>query len=113
MSPKAYLPDTTGLKASGGRAPLEVVPACRTAAAVSPAQCGSGAAGSLYAWYGQLTRSNSLTALAQGEPLLSAGIVRFSIGLKSQEGATYQLHLSEAEAERFAAFFAEHRKGGA
>ena len=41
---------------------MEVVWACRTAAAVSPAQCGSGAAGSLYAWYDQLTRSNSLTA---------------------------------------------------
>jgi hypothetical protein len=56
----------------------------------------------------KLTRSNSLSALAEGDPLFTAGTSRFTIGITSKEsGLSYHLHLSEAEAERFATFLAE------
>jgi hypothetical protein len=56
----------------------------------------------------KLTRSHSLRAFVDGEPVFSAGRGRFTIGLTSREGkVTYHLHLSEIEAQRFAAFVAE------
>jgi hypothetical protein len=56
----------------------------------------------------KLTRTNSKAALAEGKLTFSAGHDRVSIGLTSHEtGLTYHLHLSEAEAHRFAVFFAE------
>jgi hypothetical protein len=56
----------------------------------------------------KLIRSNSLGALASGEPTFSAGNDRFCIDLTSLEsGITYHVHLSEAEAQRFAVLIAE------
>jgi hypothetical protein len=55
-----------------------------------------------------LTRSNSLSALAEGLPVFSAGTGRFTIGITSQEGVTYQIHLTAAEAQRFVTFVDEH-----
>jgi hypothetical protein len=49
---------------------------------------------------------------SRSSPALGTG--RFSIGLSSGEtGLTYHLHLSEAEAERFAAFVTERGKARA
>jgi hypothetical protein len=78
----------------------------------------------------KITRSNSLSALhpsrprgllsapdsrlVEGDPTFTAGANRFSIGLTSREGkVTYHVHLGEDEAQRFAAFVAEHTKIGA
>jgi hypothetical protein len=57
----------------------------------------------------KLTRSQSLSALAAGEPSFSADLGRFTIGLTGRENVvtTYHLHVSEDEARRFAAFIAE------
>jgi len=56
----------------------------------------------------KLTRTNSVSALVDAEPTFGAGTGRFSIGLTSREtGASYHLHLSEAEARRFADFVNE------
>jgi hypothetical protein len=57
----------------------------------------------------KLTRSQSLSALADGEPNFSAGPGRFTIGLTCRENraTTYHVHLSEHEARRLAAFIAE------
>jgi hypothetical protein len=55
-----------------------------------------------------LTKSNSVAALVDAVPTFDAGTGRFSIGLTSKEtGVTYHLHLSETEAQRFAAFVGE------
>jgi hypothetical protein len=57
----------------------------------------------------KLTRSNSLSALAEGQPAFSAGTGRFTIGIiTSQEGVTYHVHLTAAEAQRFVTFVDEH-----
>ena len=57
---------------------------------------------------GKLTRTNSKAALAEGKLTFSAGYERVSVGLTSREtGLTYHLHMSEAEAHRFAVFLAE------
>jgi hypothetical protein len=59
----------------------------------------------------KLTRSNSKAALAEGKLTFNAGYDRISIGLTSHEnGQTYHLHMSEAEAHRFAVFLAERIK---
>jgi len=56
----------------------------------------------------KLTKRNSITALVDAVPTFGAGICRFSIGLTSNEtGITYHVHLTEAEAQRFAVFVAE------
>jgi hypothetical protein len=56
----------------------------------------------------KLTRSHSKSALVEGDVTFTAGDNRFSIGLLSREnGMRYHLHLSETEAQRFAAFVAE------
>ena len=57
----------------------------------------------------KLTRANSLSALGEaGDPPFSAGPGRISIGLTSKvTGTSYHLHLSEAEAQRLAAFIVE------
>ena len=55
----------------------------------------------------KLTRSNSLSALAEGQPVLSAGTGRFTIGITGQDGITYHVHLTAAEAQRFVAFVDE------
>jgi hypothetical protein len=59
----------------------------------------------------KLTRTNSKAALVEGRLTFSAGQDRISIGLTTPEtGLTYHLHMSEAEAHRFAVFFAERSK---
>jgi hypothetical protein len=59
----------------------------------------------------RLTRSNSKSALAEGKLTFSTGNDRISIGLTSHEnGLSYHLHMSEAEAHRFAVFLAERSK---
>jgi hypothetical protein len=56
----------------------------------------------------KITRSNSLSALVEGDPTFSAGAGRFSIGVTSKEtGISYHLHFTEAEAQPLAAFIAE------
>ena len=57
----------------------------------------------------KLTRSNSLSALGEGDPTFSAGPGRISIGITSKvTGTSYHLlHLSESEAQRLAALIAE------
>ena len=57
----------------------------------------------------KLTQTNSVSALVEGQPVFSAGTGRFAITITSREtGASYHVHLSEAEAQRFAAFVAVH-----
>ena len=55
----------------------------------------------------KLTRSNSLSALAEGQPVFSAGTGRFTIGITGGDGITYHVHLSAAEAQRFVDFVDE------
>ena len=55
----------------------------------------------------KLTRSNSVSALAEGQPVFSAGTGRFTIGITGQEGITYHVHLTAAEAQRFVAYVDE------
>jgi hypothetical protein len=53
----------------------------------------------------KLTRSHSIAALVDAEPVFTAGSSRFAIGLISkQTGVTYHLHLSADEARDFADF---------
>jgi hypothetical protein len=55
----------------------------------------------------KLTRSKSLSTLAEGEPMFTTGGGRFAIGITSQQsGFSWHLHLSEAEARDFADFVA-------
>ena len=62
----------------------------------------------------KLTRSNSVAAMVDAAPTFGAGTGRFSIGLTSGEtGLTYHLHLTEDEAQRFAAFVTERSKARA
>ena len=59
----------------------------------------------------KLIRTNTKAALVEGKLTFSAGSDRISIGLSSREsGLTYHLHMSEAEAHRFAVFLAEHSR---
>jgi hypothetical protein len=56
----------------------------------------------------KLTRFHSKSALADGNVSFTAGDDRISISVSSQESdMRYHLHLSEDEAQRFAAFIAE------
>ena len=56
----------------------------------------------------KLTRTNSLSALGESDPTFSAGPGRISIGLTSKvTGTSFRLHLSEAEAQRLAAFIVD------
>jgi len=53
----------------------------------------------------KLTRADSLSALGEGDPTFNAVPGRITIGVTSKvTGTTYHLHLSEAEAQRLAAF---------
>jgi hypothetical protein len=56
----------------------------------------------------KITRTNSLSALAEGQPAFSAGSGRFTIGITGQDGMTYHVHLTAAEAKRFVEFVDEH-----
>jgi hypothetical protein len=55
----------------------------------------------------KLTRSHSKSALTEGDVTFTAGSGRFSIGITGREtDLRYHLHLSEDEAQRFAAYVA-------
>ena len=56
----------------------------------------------------KLTRSNSLSALAEGQPAFSAGTGRFTIGITGQDGITYHVHLTATEARQFVDYVDEH-----
>jgi hypothetical protein len=56
----------------------------------------------------KLTRSDSLTALAESQPAFSAGTGRFTIGITSRDGVTYNVHLTAAEALQFVDYVDEH-----
>jgi hypothetical protein len=49
----------------------------------------------------KLTRSNSLSALAEGPPAFSSGASRFTIGITGRDGITWHVHLTVAEARHF------------
>ena len=55
----------------------------------------------------KITRSNSLSALAEGQPVFSAGTGRFTIGITGDDGTTWRVHLTAAEAQRFCSFVDE------
>jgi hypothetical protein len=55
----------------------------------------------------KLTKSNSLSALAEGQPAFSVGTGRFTIGITGRDGDNYQVHLTAAEAQRFVDFVDE------
>lgn len=56
----------------------------------------------------KLTKTGSLSALAEGQPEFSAGTGRFTIGITSHEGFTYHVRLTATEAQRFVTFVDEH-----
>ena len=56
----------------------------------------------------KLTRSGSLGALAESQPAFSAGTGRFTIGVTSQDGTTYHVHLTATEARQFVDYVDEH-----
>jgi hypothetical protein len=56
----------------------------------------------------KLTRSNPMSALAEGQPEFSAGTGRFTIGITGRDGTTYHVHLTAAEAQRFVDFVDDH-----
>ena len=59
-------------------------------------------------WYGQNHPNQFPQRLVEGAPTFAASTRRLSIGVTSAEnGITYHVHLSEAEAKRFAAFVAD------
>jgi hypothetical protein len=55
----------------------------------------------------KLTRSNALSALAEGQPVFSVGDGRFTIGITGRDGITYHVHLTAAEAQQFVDFVDE------
>ena len=56
----------------------------------------------------KVTRSNSLSALAEGQPEFSSGTGRFTIGITGRDGTTYQGHLTATEARHFVDYVDEH-----
>jgi hypothetical protein len=56
----------------------------------------------------KLTRSNSLSALAESQPEFSSGTGRFTIGITGRDGTTYQDHLTATEAPHFVDYVDEH-----
>jgi hypothetical protein len=55
----------------------------------------------------KLTRSNSLSALAESQPV-SSGTGRFTIGITGRDGTTYHVHLTATEARHFVDYVDEH-----
>jgi hypothetical protein len=56
----------------------------------------------------KLTRSTSLSALAEGHPAFSTGTGRFTIGITDRDGTTWQVHLTATEARQFVDYVDEH-----
>src|SRR4029079_15290453 len=55
----------------------------------------------------KLTRTSSVSALAEGQPVFSVGSGRFTIGITGREGTTYHVHLPAGDARRFVAYIEE------
>jgi hypothetical protein len=55
----------------------------------------------------KLTRSNSLNAIVEGQPVFYSGTRRFTIGITGRDGTTYFVHFTAAEAQRFVDFVDE------
>jgi len=55
----------------------------------------------------KLTRSNSLSALAEGQPAFSSRTGRFTIGITGRDGITYHVHLTAVGAQQFVDFVDE------
>ena len=49
----------------------------------------------------KITRSNSMSVLAEGQPAFSSGTGRFTIGITAGDGTTYHFHLTATEARQF------------
>jgi hypothetical protein len=56
----------------------------------------------------KLTRSDSLSALAEGQPAFSSGSGRFTIGVTDRDGTTWHVHLTATEARQFVDYVDEH-----
>jgi hypothetical protein len=56
----------------------------------------------------KFTRSGSMSALAEGQPIFSSGTGRFTIGVQGQDGITYHVHLTATEARQFMDYVDEH-----
>jgi hypothetical protein len=56
----------------------------------------------------KLTRSGSLSALADSQPSFRALSGRISIGITGSDGTTWHLHLTATEAKRFVEFVDQH-----
>ncbi len=56
----------------------------------------------------KLTRSNAVSALAEGQPAFSTGSGQFTIGITGRDGMTWHLHLTAVEARQFVDYVDEH-----
>jgi hypothetical protein len=56
----------------------------------------------------KVTRSGSMSALAEGQPAFSSGTGRFTIGVTGRDGTTYHVHLTATEARQFVDYVDEH-----
>ena len=56
----------------------------------------------------KLTRSNSLSAVAEGQPSFSAGTGRFTIGITDRNGTTWHVHMTATEVRQFVDYVDEH-----
>jgi hypothetical protein len=56
----------------------------------------------------KLTRSGSLSALAESRPSFSSGTGRFTIGITGGDGTTWHVHLTATEARQFVDYVDEH-----
>jgi hypothetical protein len=56
----------------------------------------------------KLTKSGSLSALAESQPSFSSGTGRFTIGITGRDGTTWHVHLTATEARQFGDYVDEH-----
>lgn len=52
----------------------------------------------------KLTKTGSLSALAEGQPEFSAGTGRFTIGITGRAYITWHVHLTAAETRQFVGY---------
>jgi hypothetical protein len=58
----------------------------------------------------KLSKSGSLSALAESQPSFSAGTGRFTIDITGRDGTSWHVHLSASEARQFVDYVDEHTK---
>ena len=56
----------------------------------------------------KLTKSGSLSALAESQPSFSSDTGRFTIGITGRDGTTWHVHLTAKEALQFVDYVDEH-----